>query len=1056
MRKTICYPSVIALCHLLMTAAVAQTGSVLAPIQDDPALPRVLLIGDSISIGYTLPVRQLLAGKANVHRAPDNCGPTSKGLEQIEAWLGSARWDVIHFNFGIWDAHILEDGQYRVPIERYESNLRQLVATLESTGANLIWASTTPIKSIKSGALRLEASDIPSYGAVAKQVMEENSIPINDLHGAVLPRVDELRATDGVHYSLEGQKFLAQIVAENIMNALASTADPFLIDRPGIASTVIVRQADTPLIRLMADRLADYLKRRTGLRPKIVQGLPHGDKDGVVFVLARESDPAIRSMPYGPDASLPDMANWRDDGYAIRTATRDRTKYVICAGKAETGIKYSVYRLMREMTTKGLTVTVPPLQVQANPFFKGRHCTPSSAMAGGAPSLIQKHYCWENWDVSRVPAIADFLDAAGMNGVWLFDSPCRYDWTGNHVPPEEMAVKIRALAKQVRANGMTTCLWVHATSNLRVRSFSELQPRDPEQYQQILEDYDRLVEQYGDVIDMIYAHWVDPGGAPPPADITDPQRLHMDLTKRLEAKAGKPLYNVFSAHGLHWPLGPGGTLPWAGYEGPETLIEGGILPKGICIGSPEMRIHIPSSLEFARKVRTGGYTCGLFGWLVAEYEMNPGIHVHTHLMDNYFHSIPEEAKELFDWYEEGLVYTTMNLPTYYVFSQMLWDPYSSADQHLQDFCQAAFGPELGPLMLQGYRAIADVRCGTGVGADRGGCRLGRGSADAVRDLRICDEALSALERAYADKGYLSTIPLTVPTEAMISDLRGQLQGMAKYARFRLASEKVGTIIAGGGSEPDIREAIAAVPKLEAWPGSTQPKAPGTWGMPEYFHCEDVLGRWRLLLQNMAAGGVPEAKGDILFADDFSEYPEGADGRPSWQTSTDAPDNQPKPQWMTEYGKMGVNIPGPGGSLANATGLLLTGEAEWKDYSVQFRTRLIRESDDGGSVGVRVRVIGGDRPETQSGYVVRLSSHAAEFGWLAGGKFKPLQKAELSLEPGEWYTVRVDCQSIYCKIYLNGRLLLGGDDWYGSRKGQVALEVRNAQAAFDDFSVRAIE
>ena len=38
------------------------------PIQDNPALPRVLLIGDSISIGYTLPVRELLDGRANLHR----------------------------------------------------------------------------------------------------------------------------------------------------------------------------------------------------------------------------------------------------------------------------------------------------------------------------------------------------------------------------------------------------------------------------------------------------------------------------------------------------------------------------------------------------------------------------------------------------------------------------------------------------------------------------------------------------------------------------------------------------------------------------------------------------------------------------------------------------------------------------------------------------------------------------------------------------------------------------------------------------------------------------
>src|SRR3954465_5493214 len=65
---------------------------VLAPIQDQAGLPRVLLIGDSISMGYTLPVREALAGKANVHRPPANCGPTSRGVEMIDSWLGDGRW----------------------------------------------------------------------------------------------------------------------------------------------------------------------------------------------------------------------------------------------------------------------------------------------------------------------------------------------------------------------------------------------------------------------------------------------------------------------------------------------------------------------------------------------------------------------------------------------------------------------------------------------------------------------------------------------------------------------------------------------------------------------------------------------------------------------------------------------------------------------------------------------------------------------------------------------------------------------------------------------------
>src|SRR6185503_19430837 len=87
------------------------------PDKDDPKLPRILLIGDSISIGYTVPVRNLLKGRANVHRIPDNGGPTTNGLAQLPQWLGKGKWDVIHFNWGLHDLKIMADGQCQVPPE---------------------------------------------------------------------------------------------------------------------------------------------------------------------------------------------------------------------------------------------------------------------------------------------------------------------------------------------------------------------------------------------------------------------------------------------------------------------------------------------------------------------------------------------------------------------------------------------------------------------------------------------------------------------------------------------------------------------------------------------------------------------------------------------------------------------------------------------------------------------------------------------------------------------------------------------------------------------------
>ena len=142
------------LCLLLLAsiagAAFGQTAKrppnpVFAPVSDVPGLPRVLLIGDSISIGYTLAVRRLIEGQANLHRIPENGGPTIRGVEKIDAWLGDGHWEIIHFNFGLHDLKIMDTGKHQVPIGEYERNMERIVGRLKKTGAKLIWAPTTPV-----------------------------------------------------------------------------------------------------------------------------------------------------------------------------------------------------------------------------------------------------------------------------------------------------------------------------------------------------------------------------------------------------------------------------------------------------------------------------------------------------------------------------------------------------------------------------------------------------------------------------------------------------------------------------------------------------------------------------------------------------------------------------------------------------------------------------------------------------------------------------------------------------------------------------------------------
>jgi lysophospholipase L1-like esterase len=188
---------------------------VLAPITDEPGLPRVLLIGDSISMGYTLPVRERLKGKANVHRIPANGGPTVNGLKNLKAWLGTGKWDVIHFNFGIHDMKFMEPGKQQVPPEAYEKNLREIVKQLQATGARLIWATTTPIPDGELNPPRT-FDKVPAYNAIATKVMTEADVTINDLNAHIAPHLAKLQNPKDVHFNKDGSEFLAQAVAAKI------------------------------------------------------------------------------------------------------------------------------------------------------------------------------------------------------------------------------------------------------------------------------------------------------------------------------------------------------------------------------------------------------------------------------------------------------------------------------------------------------------------------------------------------------------------------------------------------------------------------------------------------------------------------------------------------------------------------------------------------------------------------------------------------------------------------------------------------------------------------
>ncbi|MGI9517746.1 MAG: SGNH/GDSL hydrolase family protein, partial [Pirellulaceae bacterium] len=214
-------------------------GKAMVQLLTQPTEPRVLLLGDSISIGYTPFVKHTLGEDAfvvrpmNHHRAARNCQGTRFGVSQIDRWLsiGGGRWDVIHFNFGLHDLKHVDPETGRnsgdpehpeqSPPEQYEHQLREIVAKLKATGAELIFATTTPVP--EGGVRPFRDPHAPRrYNEIARRIMDEHDIAINDLYTFADARLSDIQKPVDVHFTPEGSQAMAQEVVRHIRSALAS------------------------------------------------------------------------------------------------------------------------------------------------------------------------------------------------------------------------------------------------------------------------------------------------------------------------------------------------------------------------------------------------------------------------------------------------------------------------------------------------------------------------------------------------------------------------------------------------------------------------------------------------------------------------------------------------------------------------------------------------------------------------------------------------------------------------------------------------------------------
>jgi lysophospholipase L1-like esterase len=180
-------------------------------------LPRVLLIGDSITRDYYPGVEKRLDGKAYVARlATSRFASDPVLLQEIALVLDNTKFDIIHFNNGM---HGWQHGE-----KEYEQALPKLLETVQkcSPNAKLIWANTTPLKvsPLLPADNQIQATDerISARNAIALKIMQAKGIPVENLNAPMLGHPEFHR--DNVHFNDQGIAMQAAQVAASIEKLL--------------------------------------------------------------------------------------------------------------------------------------------------------------------------------------------------------------------------------------------------------------------------------------------------------------------------------------------------------------------------------------------------------------------------------------------------------------------------------------------------------------------------------------------------------------------------------------------------------------------------------------------------------------------------------------------------------------------------------------------------------------------------------------------------------------------------------------------------------------------
>ena len=191
-------------------------------------MKKIVLLGDSLRLGYDRYVRELLAGRAEVWSPDENCRFAGYMFVSMPAWAAACgkpeEVSLVHWNCGHWDcAHFDDSPEAYSTVEEYAAWLLRVHKAIAKhfPRAKIVFATSTLVDMTQYPTMpnRRSNDELRAYNGAAVKVMEGLGVPVNDL-AAVSAAFPSSYYADAVHMNDQGNMALAKRVADEISQYL--------------------------------------------------------------------------------------------------------------------------------------------------------------------------------------------------------------------------------------------------------------------------------------------------------------------------------------------------------------------------------------------------------------------------------------------------------------------------------------------------------------------------------------------------------------------------------------------------------------------------------------------------------------------------------------------------------------------------------------------------------------------------------------------------------------------------------------------------------------------